>query len=359
MAISTNTDAAGGNEWAIFDDIDGFTFWGTAGTRTLPADSDGPFSIGASETSWLQLHDPMGRVSRDHAELRRFHKRWTIVDLGSKNGIHQDGARRMSFPLSPGVEVGIGSITMVATSPKLRALRELLARLIGWSDARREDVDLALRAVRTAATRRGSLLLCGDGDLVAIARLLHGHALGHDRPFVVCDPRRTTSEETARAPTNYDTGIAALEAATGGTLCIWQMRQPDDFDRVLETIRKPSSRAQLVVCARALKREPLIASPITIPPVEERPDERDRIIDGYGADAVAALGGSFAAQDRQWIARNEGGTHADIERAAHRLVALRATNGKITSAAAMLGMSHGALSEWIARRDMPMPIEKD
>ena len=241
---------------------------------------DGAWDIGAAEGVWLRLADETNRVSRLHARLSFDGARWGITDLESKNGIRCDGARRLAFLLTPGVEVGIGGITLLAESAGLIALRGVLARLIGWSPARAGDVDLALREVRLAATRRESLVLCGEGDLVAIARLLHRHTLGDARPFVVCDPRRRSTDSSARAAANHGTGLAALAAALGGTLCVWRNRQPPDFDAVIAHVRGSASRVQLVVCTHALQHiDPLLAAPLVLPPLGERAAELDRVID--------------------------------------------------------------------------------
>jgi hypothetical protein len=352
MGITTKTDAGGGNEWRIDDEILHLREWAADTTHALPTTGEG--TIGALDGNWIRLDDPTGRVSKQHATLRRMQEKWLISDLGSKNGIRQDGARRLSFPLSPGTEISIGGVTLIAESPRFVALRDFVCRLIGWSEGARKDVDLALRAIRTAASRRDSLLLCGDGDLVTIAQQLHRHALGDDKPFVVCDPRRRRADSNARAAANYDTGLVALEAAVGGTLCVWHDRQPDDFAAVVSAIREPSSRVQLVVCTHALERgEPLISTPVVLPSLRERETEVDRIIDAYGAEAAAALGGRFTDSDRVWIRREEATTLADVERAARRLVAIRSSGGSITRAAKILSMSHSALSEWVARRTLP------
>src|SRR4029079_14363293 len=124
--------------------------------------------------------------------------------LGSKNGMRLDGVRRPKVLLEPGSELGLGGITLIAESPRLIALRLFLARVLGWSLDKSEIVDLAVRSVRLAATQRAALALCGDGDLVPIARGLHRHALGDDRPFVLCDPRRRPSETSAPLE-NYTT----------------------------------------------------------------------------------------------------------------------------------------------------------
>jgi hypothetical protein len=113
---------------------------------------------------------------------------------------------------------------------------------------------------------------------------------------------------------------------------------------------------QLVVCTHALQpAEPPIASPIVLPPLDERAAELDRIIDEYAAEAVAGLGAvaTFMPADRDWVRRHEAATLAQIERATRRLVAIRDNGGSITRAAAQLAMSHAALSEWVARRTLP------
>jgi hypothetical protein len=99
----------------------------------------------------------------------------------------------------------------------------------------------------------------------------------------------------------------------------------------------------------------LLASPIEIPPLDERAAELDRVIDEYAAEAVAGLGvdAAFTPEDRAWVRRHEGATLAQIEKATRRLVAIRHHGGSITRAAAQLVMSHGALSEWVARRALP------
>jgi hypothetical protein len=353
MAIATRTDAGGGDDWRIDDDLIHLRAWGTDVIYPLPA-GDAEWTIGAAHDCWLHLVDPSGRVSRHHAKLSRADGHWVIADDQSKNGIREDGGRRGHFLLAPGLEVGIGGVTLIVESPRFVALRELLSRLIGWAHERRTDVDLALRAVRTAATRRESLLLCGEGDLISLAQLLHRHTHGDARPFVVCDPRRRRTDPNVRTAANYDSGLVALAAAAGGTLCIWQNRQPDDFAEVVASVREPTSRVQLVVCTHSLPQAaPLIASPIVLPRLADRAPELDRIIDAFGADAVEVYGGVFTPADRAWVSRHESATLPEIERATRRLVAIRGVAGSITRAANQLGMSHGALSEWVARRALP------
>ncbi|MEX2107959.1 MAG: DUF3662 and FHA domain-containing protein [Solirubrobacterales bacterium] len=74
---------------------------------------DGPrATIGRSKDADCVLRDP--NVSRHHAELRRATTGdWTIVDLGSTNGVKVNDRRVPSTRLSPGDRVTIGKTTFV------------------------------------------------------------------------------------------------------------------------------------------------------------------------------------------------------------------------------------------------------
>jgi FHA domain len=359
--MATNMDV-GANEWLIIDDSTHLRIWGSNIVHPLPPTiSTG--TIGAADDCWLQLRDPSGRVSRQHAKLTYSHEinRWEVADLQSKNGITQDGARQVKIPLTPGVELGIGGVTLIVESPMLGTLRELLMRVVGWGDQALGEVDLALRAARLAATRREALQLYADDDLSSIstARLLHARTLGSERPFVLCArrPRRTDPSAWASYDglARYESGVEALAAAAGGTLCVWPRRQPHDFGQVLEAHRDPSSRVQLIVCART--PDPVIASKIVIRSLTDRASELERIIDAYAVDAGAAPGETLRPSDREWIRIHESKTLAKIQTATQRLVAIRLVG--ITRAAELLGMSHSSLSEWIARRTLDLGEDAD
>jgi FHA domain-containing protein len=69
-------------------------------------------TIGRSKDADCVLRDP--NVSRHHAELRRSTTGdWTIVDLGSTNGIKVNDRRVPSTRLSPGDRVTVGKTTFV------------------------------------------------------------------------------------------------------------------------------------------------------------------------------------------------------------------------------------------------------
>ncbi len=66
--------------------------------------------LGRSREADLVLDDP--NVSRRHAELRRDGGDWTILDLGSTNGVKVNGRRVDQHRLEPGDEVVLGTLEL-------------------------------------------------------------------------------------------------------------------------------------------------------------------------------------------------------------------------------------------------------
>jgi hypothetical protein len=109
----------------------------------------------------------------------------------------------------------------------------------------------------------------------------------------------------------------------------------------------------LVVCSLAPPHGADIPCQLVVPHLADRASELHRIIDAYAADAVAEFGGTFTPEDRDWVAQHESITLAQIETATRRLVAIDAAGEQITRAASQLGVNHGTLSVWFARRKAP------
>jgi len=358
VPIFTRTDSIA-RDWDIDDEVIRLREWSTGSVHQLPEAPDDALTVGAAGTCSIRLNDPSGRVSRLHAHLVKDQTKWSIRDAGSKNGLRGDGVQRRELLLEPGVEIGIGGVTLVAESSRSFELRCFLARLLGWSESRTEVVDQALRSVRASAARRSALVLCGEGDLVPTARSIHRHSRGTDRPFVVCDPRRNTGKATVRSAENWSTGMAALAAAAGGTLCVRSQRLPPDFRDLTEALGSPTSRVQLVVCAASLEESELYrVMPIVIPPLASRGAEIDHVITEFADEAMLTLctpRSLFLPIDRAWIREHASSSLPEIEKATLRLVALRASRN-LSNAAARLGMAPVSLSRWIGRRRMPMEI---
>lgn len=356
MTVATKTDL-GASAWMIDDEVVRLREWSTDRSYALPAGA-AELTIGSAETCSLQLIDPTSCLSRQHVQLVRDGARWIARDLDSKNGMLLDGVRRPKVLLEPGSELGLGGITLVAESPRLIALRSYLARILGWTTARSEAVDLAVRSVRLAATRRAQLALCGDGELVPVARGLHRYALGDGPPFVLCDPKRLPGA-TELLVDNYPTGMTALRAAAGGSLCVWAKRLPRDFAELTTALRDPRTRVQLIACGRRPSdRTELVSAPIEVPPLNSRRAELDRIIEEYAGDAAAALRlpPGFSQVDRDWVRCYSASSLPEVEKGTLRLAALRGA-GNVARAAALLGISHSSLGEWINRRRMPIGLK--
>jgi pSer/pThr/pTyr-binding forkhead associated (FHA) protein len=220
--------------------------------------------IGSAHGSAICLRDPL--VSRRHARLTRDGDGWVVHDLESTNGMWVDGMRRASAPLTPGTELRIGGILLVAESARFVALRQRASRILGWSVAQHDEVARALRALRVAASCRTSLILQGDGDLTPIVRQLHVEALGDERPFVVATAKNLRD---------------ALERAVGGTLCLPMRRDPAAISVAFEW---SGTTSQIVVCVPDARAAGIAASVISsstrirIPSLSERRPELARIV---------------------------------------------------------------------------------
>jgi len=362
IAAKTNTDP-NAEEWSITDEIVRFRLWGSGRLFSLPKDKR-EFFVGAAESSEIRLNDPKGFCSGKHARVYRGEGgQWFVHNL-SKNGTWVNEERRDEpFEAHAGMEIRFGSITLIAESARLIALRGLLSRMIGCKEDRTKTVDLALRRLYMAATHRTPIVLCSPSDPVALAYSIHRVAFGADRPFVVCNPRRKETSETVRSATNVARATEALSAAVGGSMCIVAGRIPSDFDEAFERLDDPGLRVQLIVCStKVLNGKPYRTKPIVVPPVSERSDELPLIVDEYAGDALAELGGRreyhYKPADRSWVVAEESRSLSTIQTATLRLVALRMT-GNITRAAMRLGMARASLKGWIGRREMPMRLEPD
>lgn len=350
IATSTNILT---EEWAICDDVVRLREWGTHRTYPLYSDHTDPV-IGTAPGCQIQVHDRTRRVSRQHAQFQYVDRRWVVLDR-SKNGLYCDGAKLDKFFLTPGVELGLGGgVTLIAESARLIALRSVLARMLGWSASAAEAVDLALRAIRFAAQRRTSLVLCGP-DLVPLAEELHRLTLTAARPFVLCNPHRNTTETTWNPTRCAATGTAALAEAVGGTVCIMTRYLPSDLRSLMRALRRPNCQTQLVVCSeREVDAEVFNAAPIMVPPLASRKGEIDRVIEEYARDAAGPLELGphwLSTPERTWI-RNNMHSLAMIQKATIRLAAIRQA-GSMTRGAKRLGISHVGMLKWLRTHKFP------
>jgi hypothetical protein len=341
---STGTDQRRG--WRIVDPVLRLRALETDELIPLPDPRErGEFVLGAGAAGDLQLRDPSGLLSRQHAYLAWDGERWTLRDLDSKNGLWIDGVRRRSAEIVPGLEIGVGGLTLLAESADLLQLRSLVERLIGWSGEHRREIDRALRGLRDAALLRASLVLCGEGDLAPIARRLHHETLGAQRPFVTCGP--------------HDRALELLPCAGDGTLCVSVREPPGDLLDAIDALATTASLARLVLYAPDPRDASLLGALlgptvwIELPSLLVRRAELPRLLVEAAGDAAAELGQPFAslrAGDLERLADESFDGLADVHEAARRLVALRTLG--TSAGAAWLGINHAALSRWARRRGL-------
>jgi len=344
--ISTANDP-GNVGWRITDEVIQLRPVGREDPFELRVTSSGDPLIGSSSACAVRVQDATGCVSRLHARLARGEGAlWSVHDLGSKNGTWVEGARRITYPLTPGTEIVVGSVSLIAESRELIALRQLLSRMLGYSDEKRVDVDRALRGVRDAATLRAALVLCGPGDLLAIAARLHEEMLGGDAPFVPVD-----SDGPA---------LPLMAKAANGTLCLSVKQLPADLENVIAATRVPGSRTRVIICAPTIKAAAKTClmfgrvARVVLTPVATRRDELAVLVEDCARDAADRLGQASTGlddRDRAWLRKRRYEGFAELDEFVRRMVAIRTLG--VTEGAARLGMTHSALSHWARRHAIP------
>jgi Inner membrane component of T3SS, cytoplasmic domain len=295
----TKTGDQGPLVWLGHDPVVQLREWATDTVYRLPGPDVDTCVIGSGPQATVRLVDPGRCVSRQHALLVRENRWWKIEDLRSKNGLLQDRSRSDKFPLVPGMEVGIGGLTLIAENQSLVGLRGYLARVLGWDAKSQTAIDLALRTIRAAATHRSPLLITGSDDLVAVARQIHRRTRLLKAPFVVCGslPRETDIHE--RVTAIHPDPVTALELAAGGTICICADEWRDGVDRLQEAARDSSVWVQLIICAYKTSRRlkaVTTAPAIDVPALAHRtPDDVQRIVFEYAVDGMHELSATLSS----------------------------------------------------------------
>lgn len=332
--------------------------WNTDIIHRLPQPPWDSAVIGTSDSATLQVDDPTRTTAGEHAVIERDAHGWAIREIGGE--VRVDGVRRLVARLDPGTEVSIGGLTLVAESRRWIDVRCFMARLLGWKSP---TIDLAMRALRNGVALRAPLVMCGHGDMIALAHAIHRRQF-QSAPFVACDPRRRDGKdyESVRSPVNYGAWVAAMPAAVGGSLAVWSRRLPEDFGDSIAALRDPGCRVQLIVCSEGRRgHKPYHVNPIVVPALADRAADVPRIIDEFSEDIAEEMlaGTRLNEADRDWILRNSAATIHDIEKGVRRLTAIRNHPGddrhpdSIAGAARSIGMAPVSLARWIGRRALP------
>jgi hypothetical protein len=345
----------GGSEWLDRDEVIHLRKWASDKAYRLPGAGVTEATIGSAtpaRPSDIQLIDPQGLTSREHARLVRRGTHWELENR-SKNGTRQNGILNPRFYIVPGSQICIGGFTLVAENQTQIDLRKYLKRVLGWDDAAWLAIDVALAAIRTAAERRAPLVIAGDDDVVAIAHQIHRRTTAPSTPFVVCGPRRQ-SDASLRITATHADPIAALDHA-GGTVCV-RVEPPEGLHHLMRKFREHPAPAQLILCAGDASKlaalAPSMIPSMIVPPLTRRQRDINRIVVDQALDAIGQLGAelsSFSEADRQRVVAREAKAWADIEIATLRIVA-RKHAGSVHRAAERLGLSNVGLRKWFKRR---------
>ncbi len=178
--------------------------------------------------------------------------------------------------------------------------------------------------------------------LVPIALALHHRTLGIDRPFVLSDPRR---KDTA---TNFRSGVDAVRAARGGSLCVRYRWLPLHFPALVEKVRDPATAVQFIIITdvrQALHPFLVLPLPIVVPALKRRARELPQIVDEYASEALFKLGADaacFTSDDRSWVIEHAAKSLTEIGQATMRIDATRQP-GSTPRAAARRGLAHDPL----------------
>jgi DNA-binding NtrC family response regulator len=191
---------------------------------------DAPIEIGTDPACQLVLRDP--KVSRRHALVRTKAGRYTVKDLGSRNGTFLGGARLVEADVPLGAVIQLGE-TLIAIQPRvwLREVQPSSARafgdLFGESVAMREVFAILERVSRAEVT----VLIDGEsgtGKELA-ARAIHKASPRASGPYVVFDCGSVPVELAETELFGHKKGAfsgatsdraGAFQQADGGTLCL-------------------------------------------------------------------------------------------------------------------------------------------
>jgi pSer/pThr/pTyr-binding forkhead associated (FHA) protein len=355
-AVTSSADP-GVRVWLGHDPVTQLREWGTERVHLLPGPEVAEWVVGSDPSAALCLVDPSCLVSRRHARLVRDGSWWQIEDLHSKNGLRQDRERNARFPVAPGVEIGIGSLSLIAENQALVQLRRYLARVLGGDATGWSAIEVAIQAIRAAANQRRPLVIGGADDMVAVARQLHRRTIAPGAPFVVCGIGPHESDLSVNITATHADPATAFELALGGTVCVRAEKLPVRLERLMEIAgdRLARTHTQLIICVNKPPRWWKASQSIVVPRLGRRSasDLQDIIAD-YAIDAICELDAaptSFSAAEREWVARRAARSFAQIEVTTLRIVAYNDA-GNVHLAAARLGLPHVALDKWLRRRGL-------
>lgn len=342
--------------WAIDDEVTQLRAIESERVYELPR---GPFSrehacqgrwtLGGGPDCQIRLREPFCTAPSQQAILVRCADRWLLLSTGSGSSVMRvDGQPEIGAHVIPGAHIELGSVSFVAESPDLLALRAFLRCLLGS----REAAERGLRVLRESQLRGSPAVLRGGEDLVAVALELHRRTVGAARPFLVYRELHQLfdARDHLRVPRFCDGG-AALHAARGGTLCLLTSSPPPDYEEMCgKFMAMPGAPPQVMICDDAGRVAAEEADAIYVPSLRERGDLEPLVYElGCEAMREAGLGDGFALDDVAWTMGRPRVSFTQLQTSVRRLAELR-RSGSLFEAASQLRMSPAALRRWLGER---------
>jgi two-component system, NtrC family, sensor kinase len=116
--------------------------------------------LGRDKSCHLHIHDT--EVSRQHAELRRTHRDYTVSDLSSSNGTFVNGARVQQHALLSGDQVQVGATLMLYTGPLDESSSGIGSAV---SIAAASSIEEGSRIIHSVSQQEGSRIFSAQADL--------------------------------------------------------------------------------------------------------------------------------------------------------------------------------------------------
>ncbi|MCG8418232.1 MAG: sigma 54-interacting transcriptional regulator [Proteobacteria bacterium] len=177
-----------------------------AGTRMVEIPDGAEVTFGRSRSS--TVHIDSERVSRNHARLVREGDRFTVEDLGSRNGTRVNGDKiEQSTRVSSGDEISIGSIMAVVSITSSMVRHRSIGSTTYLEERLAAEVDRGLQFQRRCALMmlrlHGSVAACDEAldQIVAMLRPMDVVAEygPDDVALILPEATQQTARETARA----------------------------------------------------------------------------------------------------------------------------------------------------------------
>jgi DNA-binding NtrC family response regulator len=305
--------------------------------RGLVFESREPLVVGTSSENQLVLTDPT--ISRYHVELQP-DDGVQVRDLGSRNGTFINGVRVRTAVVPVGAHVRLGGsvIQLLAASAEASAVTPApppeLAGVMSWSAAMQSVAQTVSRCARSAV----SVLLQGETGVGKglIARAIHDAGPRARGPFVIIDCGALPPALIASQLLGHERGaftgadrrqLGAFEQAQGGTIFLDEIGElPLSVQPALlgvlerRSFRRLGGREEMRLDVRVISSTHrdlraevnrggfradlyfrLAAARVLIPPLRERRDDIQDLVEAFARAATGMRGMTFPAETMELL----------------------------------------------------------